>query len=259
MRHRRPFVTGNWKMNPATVPDAVTLARAVVASTASLRVVEVAVAPPYVALDTLHRVLLGTDVALAAQDVDEHEKGAYTSGVSASMLRGLVRYVIVGHSEVRRERGDTDARVNAKLRRALDAGLQPIVCVGEALEVRHAGRADEFVGAQVRAALDGVGMGEASRIAIAYEPIWAIGTGVAARGVDARATIAAVREEVQRLFGAATAHAVRMLYGGSVTSETIGEFAEQPGIDGALVGGASLVADEFARICESVERARTRA
>ena len=259
MRHRRPFVTGNWKLNPAAIADAVALARHVARATSSLRVVEVAIAPPYVALEAVRAAIRASDVALAAQDVDEHEKGAYTGGVSASMLRPLVRYVIVGHSEVRRERGDTDARVNAKLRRVLDAGLQPILCVGEPLGVRHAGGADEFVRGQIRAALAGVGVGEAARVAVAYEPIWAIGTGVPARGADARSTIAAIRDEVAALFGEATAHALRMLYGGSVTADTIGEFAEQPGIDGALVGGASLVADEFARICETVERVRTRA
>ena len=259
MRHRRPFVAGNWKMNPATVAEAVGLARAIVLATAQARVVEVAIAPATVALLPVRDAIAASDVALAAQDVHEHDKGAYTGGVSASMLRGIATYVIVGHSEVRRERGDTDARVNAKLRRALDAGLRPILCVGEGLDVRHAGRADEFVRGQVRTALADVGMGEASRVVIAYEPIWAIGTGVPAHGEDARRTIAAAREEVGVLFGSATAHAVRMLYGGSVTGESIAEFADQPGIDGALVGGASLVTDEFARICAAIGVARTRA
>ena len=259
MRHRRPFVTGNWKMNPATIVEAVALAREVALATSRARTVEVAIAPAYVALAAVRDAIRASELRLAAQDVNERERGAYTSGVSASMLRGLVSYVIVGHSEVRRERGDTDARVNAKLRRALDAELHPILCVGEPLEVRHAGGADEFVRAQVRAALADVAVGEAARIAVAYEPIWAIGTGVPAHGADARATIQSIRDEIAALFGSATAHAVRMLYGGSVTGDTIAEFADQPGIDGALVGGASLVADEFARICDAVERARTRA
>jgi triosephosphate isomerase len=260
VRHRRPFVAGNWKMNPPTIADAVLLARGVVdATAAAVRVVEVAIAPPYPALLPVRDAVRGSDIAVAAQDVHEHEKGAYTGGVSAAMLRGLVSYAIVGHSEVRRDRGDTDARVNAKLRRALGAGLRPILCVGEALEVRRRGDADDFVRTQVRAALAGVSPDEAPRCVIAYEPVWAIGTGVPARGEDARATIAAVREELGALFGGATAHAIRVLYGGSVTADSVAEFAEQPGIDGALVGGASLAAEEFARICAAVELARTRA
>lgn len=246
-------------MNPPTVSEAVALARAIVAATAGRRIVEVAIAPPYVALVAAGDAIRGSEMQLGAQDVHEREKGAFTGGISASMLRGIVTYVIVGHSEVRRDRGDTDARVNAKLRRALDVGLRPILCVGEALEVRHAGRADDFVRGQLRAAFADVSVGEAGHVAVAYEPIWAIGTGVPARGEDARATIGAIRDEVRELFGAATAHAVRVLYGGSVTADTIAEFAEQPGIDGALVGGASLVPDQFASICEAVERARTRA
>src|SRR5919204_5929188 len=141
MRHRRPFVTGNWKMNPASVVEAVVLAQAIVLATARARIVEIAIAPPYVALRPVRDAILASNVQIGAQDVHEHEKGAYTSGVSAAMLRGLATYVIVGHSEVRRDRGDTDARVNAKLRRALEAELSPIVCVGEPLSVRHAGGA----------------------------------------------------------------------------------------------------------------------
>ncbi len=257
MKQRLPLVAGNWKMNPPTVADAVALARAVRDATVSLGGVEIAVAPSYAALPAVREVLAGSSVRLCAQDVHEREAGAYTGGVSASMLRDLVAYVIVGHSEVRRERGDTDARVNAKLRRAYEAGLLPILCVGEDVEVRRAGAADEFVRAQVRAALEGVSLADAARTVLAYEPVWAIGTGVPATGEDARATIAAARAEVRALYGDAAADVTRVLYGGSVTAETILEFASQPGIDGALVGGASLRAAEFARIARVVAEARS--
>src|SRR5438093_4214134 len=243
-------------MNPATVAEAVALARAVRARVASIDEVEIAVAPPYVALIPVRDELDGSAVRVSAQDVHEHGPGPYTGGVSAEMLRGLASIVIVGHSEVRRDRGDTDARVNAKLRRALAAGLAPIVCVGESLGTRRSGGADAFVREQVRAALDGVTRTEAGRVTIAYEPIWAIGTGVPASGADARVTVAAAREEVRMRLGPAAAEAMRVLYGGSVTGDTIAEFAYQPGIDGALVGGASLEVDEFARICKVVAEAK---
>src|SRR5947209_316932 len=187
-KQRLPLVAGNWKMNPPSVAEAVSLARAVRTATGQLAGVEIAVAPPYVALSGVREALAGGHVRLGAQDVHEQDAGAYTGGISASMLRDLVEYVIVGHSEVRRDRGDTDARVNAKLKRAYAAGLLPILCVGEALEVRRAGDADEFVRAQLRAALAGVAVADAARTAIAYEPIWAVGTGVPAAGEDARET-----------------------------------------------------------------------
>ncbi len=243
-------------MNPPSVGEAVALARAVRDATAALSGVEVAIAPAYVALASVRDAIAGAHLRLAAQDVHEQDAGAHTSGVSAWMLRDLVEYVIVGHSEVRRDRSDTDARVNAKLKRALEAGLVPILAVGESLDVRRRSGADEFVRAQLRAAFDGVSLAEAARTAIAYEPIWAIGTGVPARGEDARETIAAARAEVRALYGDAIAEVVRILYGGSVTGETILEFASQPGIDGALVGGASLKPDDFARIASVVAEAR---
>jgi triosephosphate isomerase len=258
MPHRRvPLVAGNWKMNPPSVAEAVSLARSVSESTAGLHGADLAVAPPYVFLVPVRDALAGSPIRLAAQDLHEQQSGAHTGGISARMLRELVDLVIVGHSEVRRDRGDTDERVNAKLRRALAAGLTPILCVGEVLEVRRAGGADEFVRAQVRAAFDRVSVAEAARATLAYEPIWAIGTGLPATGEDARATVAAARAEVRAIFGEATAEAVRILYGGSVTAETIGEFASQPGIDGALVGGASLEADGFAQIARVVAESRS--
>ncbi len=255
-KQRLPLVTGNWKMSPPSVAEAVALARAVRDATAALSGVEIAVAPAYVALVPVRDAIAGAHVRLAAQDVHEEEAGAHTSGVSARMLRDLVDYVIVGHSEARRDRGDTEARVNAKLKRALGVGLTPILCVGESLESRRAGRADEFVRGQLRTDFDGISLADAARTTIAYEPIWAIGTGVPATGEDARQTIAAARAELRALYGDATAEVARILYGGSVTGDSILEFASQPGIDGALVGGASLTADDFARIARVVSEAR---
>jgi triosephosphate isomerase len=252
---RRPLVAGNWKMNPPTLGDAVALAAAVREATAGLEGVATAVAPPFTALGAVRGALAGSHVAIAAQDVHEEEAGAFTGGVSGRMLRELVDIVIVGHSEIRRDRGDTDARVNAKLRRAAAERLQAIVCVGEALEVRRAGRADGFVREQIRRALDEIDL-EPARIVIAYEPIWAIGTGVAARGEDARETIGAIREEVRELYGRQIAEDIAILYGGSVTAESIREFAGQEGIDGALVGGASLKPDEFGSIARAFAEAR---
>jgi triosephosphate isomerase (TIM) len=247
---RRPLVAGNWKMHPRTLREAVELAVAVREATAGLEGVATAIAPPFTALGAVRGALAGSHLAIAAQDVHEEEAGAFTGGVSAGMLRELVDMVVIGHSEVRRDRGDTDARVNAKLRRAVAERLQPIVCVGEALEVRRDGGADEFVRGQIRRALDGIDLA-AVRVVVAYEPIWAIGTGVAARGEDARATIGAIRDEIRTLYGRGMAETVEILYGGSVNARTIGEFAGQEGIDGALVGGASLKSDEFGSIARA--------
>lgn len=251
-----PLAAGNWKMNPPTLEECVALARGVRDATRELRGVEIAVAPPFVALAAVRDALAGSHVRVSGQDVHEEERGAFTAGVSAAMLRELASLVIVGHSETRRDHGLTEARVNAKLRRALAAGLAPILCVGETLDVRRAGAAEDYVRRQVRADVEGVSAGDLLRGVIAYEPIWAIGTGVPATGPDARATIAAIRAELRALYGDGVAERVRVLYGGSVTAETIGEFASQPGIDGALVGGASLRADEFARIARVVAESR---
>ena len=251
---RVALVAGNWKMNPGTEREARALAAA--ARDGAPTTIELVVAPPFVWLGAVRDVLAGGRVRVAAQDVHEEEGGAFTGGVSAAMLAEVAEMVIVGHSEVRRDRGDTDARVNGKLRRAFAAGVLPILCVGEPLEIRRGHEAEEFVRGQVRAALSGIGVADAARAVIAYEPIWAIGTAVPATGEDARDTIAAIRGELRSLYGQATAEVVRILYGGSVTSETIVEFASQPGIDGALVGGASQRADEFARIAQVVAETR---
>ncbi len=251
----RPLVAGNWKMNPVSIREAVSLATAVRNGTRGVDAAEIAVAPPFVALAAVREALAESHVALAAQDVHEEERGAFTGGISAVMLRELVALVIVGHSEVRRDQALSEARVNARLRRVLGAGLRPILCLGEDLETRRSGGANAFVAAQVRADFEGVSADQARATVIAYEPIWAIGTGVPATGADARDTIAGIRTQLRALYGEA-ADAVRVLYGGSVTAENVAEFAGQPGIEGALVGGASLRADEFSRIVQAFAGAR---
>jgi len=231
---RERLVVGNWKMNPPTVADAVLLARAV--ARGHHGAVAVAVAPPYVAIPAVAEALQGSHVSVYAQDVHWEERGAYTSQIAAAMLRGLAVGSIVGHSEVRRDLGDDDARVAKKALRALAADLRVVLCVGESEAVLER---------QVRAVVRSIGSSQ-GRLVIAYEPIWAIGTGRPATAEHAAKAAAKIRNVLRDEDLAA--EDIRVLYGGSVTSSTVGEFARASGIDGALVGGASLKADEFAAI-----------
>ena len=244
---RAKIVIGNWKMNPPTIEDAVALARAVAAGAPS-NGVSVGVAPPAVALLPVSHALKGSPVAVYAQDVSAQEKGAYTGQVAVSMLRGHAVGAIVGHSEVRRDLGDDDARVATKLARALSAGLRVVLCVGESEAQYLAGESDTVVARQIatdlaplKAARD-----RASELVVAYEPIWAIGTGRPATGAHAARIAGVIRRSIDAL--ALPGGATSILYGGSVTAAGVKEFASADGIDGALVGGASLKADEFANI-----------
>jgi triosephosphate isomerase (TIM) len=251
IRGMRPVViAANWKMN-TTPADAGELARTIAARTRVQGVTRV-ICPPFVCLATV-RDALGEDdptVGVGAQDVHHELAGAYTGDISAPMLAGLADWVIVGHSERRRDHGETDERIGRKLTRALEAGLRPILCVGEVLADRDAGRAVDVVEAQLRgcladhdpAALQGRGL------VIAYEPVWAIGTGRNALGSDAAAMTEAIRSILASLGWGDAAGEVPVLYGGSVTAANIGEFLAEPSIDGALVGGASLKPDEMAGI-----------
>jgi triosephosphate isomerase (TIM) len=247
---RPVIVAGNWKMH--TVPsEAGELARVIAARTVDPLVVRV-ICPPFVALAAVRDVLAGTGVAVGAQNVHHEVAGAFTGEVSAPMLVGLATWVIVGHSERRRDAGETDALIGAKLRRAVEAGLRPILCVGEQLAEREAGRQEAIVEGQLRGAL-GPGSGEGTDglfdgLVIAYEPVWAIGTGRTARGSDAAAMADSIRATLADLSTPDRAAAVPVLYGGSVTAAAIGEFLAEPSIDGALVGGASLKSDEMAGI-----------
>jgi triosephosphate isomerase len=241
------LVIGNWKMNPPTIADAVVLARAVV-SAASSGDVRVAVAPPAIALAAVADAVRGTHVLVYAQDVHWEDKGAYTGQIAASMLAGVAAGTIVGHSEVRRDLGDDDTRVARKLARAIAAGLRVVLCVGESEAQHLAGDAEAVVARQVAADVAPLRADRerAVQLVIAYEPIWAIGTGRPATAAHAAAAARVIRRtlEAAGLPGDRTP----ILYGGSVTAAGVGEFAAAEGIDGALVGGASLKAEEFGAI-----------
>lgn len=245
----RPIViAANWKMN-TTPADAGELARTIAARTREAGVTRV-ICPPFVCLAAVRDALESEDVGVGAQTVHHELAGAYTGNVSAPMLAGLATWVILGHSERRRDAGETDALIGRQLDRAIEAGLRPILCVGEQLAERDAGKAAFVVDAQLRGALEGRDPAAlaAAGLVIAYEPVWAIGTGRNASGVEAGAMADAVRASLAGLGWGSVADATPVLYGGSVTSSNVGEFFSEPGIDGALVGGASLKVDEMAGI-----------
>ena len=244
---RKPVIAGNWKLN--TTPfEGAQLARDIAEATSGIDAVTQIVCPPFVGLAAVSDVLAGSEVAVGAQDVSEHEAGAYTGEVSAAMLGGLVDYVIVGHSERRAFHGETDSVTAAKALAAVAHGITPILCVGESLDVRRSGNAIETVRAQLSSSL--AGFSDWNQLVLAYEPIWAIGTGEAASPIQAQEMIAGLRTELAELAGSQNADAIAILYGGSVNPENIGPFADRDDIDGALVGGASLKAPDFARIVQ---------
>ncbi len=247
---RIPLIAGNWKMYK-TVDEAVALVKGLLADIGQLHDREVLVCPPFTALYALREVLAGTPIALGAQDLFYETQGAFTSAISPVMLRDVgCTYVIVGHSERRQFFGDTDELVNRKLHAALAHDLQPIMCVGESKQQRDAGHAEAVVTGQVRAGLAGISVEQMRRVVIAYEPIWAIGTGDTATPDDAQAMHAAIRHTLHELYDATIAADVRIQYGGSVKPDNIDELMTQPDIDGALVGGASLKAESFLRIVQ---------
>jgi triosephosphate isomerase (TIM) len=249
IRAMRPvIIAANWKMH-STPEDAGELARTIAARTREPDVVRV-ICPPFVCLAAVGAALAGEGVAVGAQNLHHELAGPYTGEVSAPMLVGLATWVIVGHSERRRDAGETDELVGRKVGRAADAGLRPILCVGEQLDERDAGRAEAVVGHQLRIALRSLEPESllSAGLVIAYEPVWAIGTGRNAVGSDAAAMADTIRETLLAIGWAASAGTVPVLYGGSVTSANIGEFLAEPAIDGALVGGASLKPDEMAGI-----------
>src|SRR5579864_8180221 len=248
-RSRRvPFVVANWKMHLTRGP-AERLARDLVRALAEVRGVEVAICPPATALDVVGRVLQGSPLLLGAQTMHEETHGAFTGEISAPMLLDLgCRCVILGHSERRQWYGETDDALARKVRSAISHKLLPIICVGERLVEREAGQTDALVSMQVEAAVSGVGEHPDVSLVVAYEPVWAIGTGHTATGEEANRVAALIRWVVASRCGAAAGNALRVLYGGSVKPDNIHEFVRQPEIDGALVGGASLDAGAFAAI-----------
>ncbi len=250
---RTPIIAGNWKCN-MRLQSAYDLANAIRHRVEEVEGVETVLCPPFVYLPTVESAITMSRLKLGAQNVHWQDDIAATGEVGPQQLKELVEYVIVGHSERRHVFGETDEVVNRKVRAALDVGLQPVMCVGETLEQREAGETEAVLVRQTRAGLDGIEIPEG--FVIAYEPVWAIGTGRAATAEDAEGAISRVRREVAAISGQEKANTVRMLYGGSVTAENIGQFMQSDQIDGGLVGGASLKAEAFAGIVEATARIR---
>ena len=244
---RIPFIIGNWKMN-TTVAQATGLVCDMLGALDRVEGVRKVICPPFVSLAAVGDLLRGSSVILGAQNMCAEAKGAYTGEVSPLMLAQLCQFVILGHSERRRYFGETDQIVNAKVVSALKHGLRPILCIGEKLEENEAGRTEEVVERQLVQALSGV-TGSTDMV-IAYEPLWAIGTGKAASAEQAAATIGFIRDTLARLWTHEIARSLAVLYGGSVTGDNIAEFVSHQEIDGALVGGASLRAEEFVHIAK---------
>ncbi len=244
---RRPLMAGNWKMHK-TVSEAVDLARKLKEALPAAPDREALVCPPFTALTAVAAVLKGSAVALGAQNMNDNLQGAFTGEVSPVMLKDAgCTHVILGHSERRQYYHETDALIRKKCQLALEQGLTPIVCVGELLEQREGGQTFSVVEKQVREGLNGFTAAQAARIVVAYEPVWAIGTGRTATPDQAQEVHAFIRKELGKLFGAA-AETIRILYGGSIKPDNIDALMAQPDIDGGLVGGASLKAEDFLRI-----------
>ncbi len=242
---RVPIIAGNWKMNK-TIAEAEALVMAMKEELSALHSVERVLCTAFVALDRVAGLIQGTGIRLGAQNMHWEDQGAFTGEVSPLMLKGLCQYVILGHSERRTYFGETDELVNRKVRAALRHGLTPIICVGETEAQYDAGETEAVVQRQVEGVLQGLTADQVAGLVIAYEPVWAIGTGRAATAAQAQQVIGGVvRATIARLFSQEAAERVRIQYGGSTNSKNIGEIMAQPDIDGALVGGASLRAQEF--------------
>ncbi len=245
---RKPFIAGNWKMH-MTIREAKELVEAMKPGLEEIAGVEKAVCPPFVALPAVAEMLGDSSIKVGAQNMHWEEKGAFTGEISPTMLQGLCDYVILGHSERRKYFCETDEAVNRKVKSALAHGLTPIICVGENLEQNEAGLTSQVVREQIKADLDGLTPEQVAGLVIAYEPIWAIGTGKAATPEYAEKVIREdIRGTISVLFGKEAAEKVRVQYGGSTKSANIESFMEMPDIDGALVGGASLKAEEFVKM-----------
>ena len=249
MTDRTPIVAGNWKMN-TTAKTAPSLARGVVELVQGIQGIDVVLVPPMLSVAAVAAALKGSSVGLGAQTMHDEEEGAYTGEVSVGMVKDAgCGYVILGHSERRQHFGETDQGVNTKAKLAMSRGLTPIVCVGESLEEREADQTLSKVSAQVRAALKGID--DPTALILAYEPIWAIGTGRTASPEQAQQVHASIRDVLTQLYDEATARAIRIQYGGSVKPDNARALLGQPDIDGALVGGASLKAEDFAAIVKA--------
>ncbi|APV44183.1 triosephosphate isomerase (TIM) [Dehalogenimonas formicexedens] len=244
MGNKTPVIAGNWKMH-TTLSEAVDLVTKIGQGTDKGWRVETIVCPPFISLAKLKELTAGTPIELGAQDVFYEEIGAYTGEISPGMLSGLCRYVIVGHSERRMYFCETDETVNRKLKASIKHGLRPIMCVGENLTENESSNAESVISRQIKEGLKGI---ESAELLIAYEPIWAIGTGKAATAAYANNIMGLIRNLLKGLFGSEAALNIPLLYGGSVNASNITELLSQPEVDGALVGGASLKADQFLSI-----------
>jgi triosephosphate isomerase len=251
---RKPLIAGNWKMN-TTVAEAKGLVQTILNKIEGTSSVETVLCPPFISLADVKGLLEGSLVKLGAQNMYFEDKGAYTGEISPLMLVDLCDFVIIGHSERRQYFGETDEIVNKKVKKALEYRLKPILCVGESLKDNEAGKTEQVINNQVKAGLAGII--PAKDLVIAYEPIWAIGTGRAATGKLAGATIGLIRNTVTDIWNNETAESMRLLYGGSVTGDNIAEFIIQADIDGALVGGASLKADDFISIIKQTAKLKS--
>lgn len=250
MTDRRPMVAGNWKMNK-TLGETAELLKALKPQLQNIDSVDLVVCPPFIDLPLTKDILVGSNIKVGAQNMHWEASGAYTGEVSAPMLKDLCDYVIIGHSERRAMFGETDETVNKKVMAALNAGLLPIVCVGETLEENEAGQTEAVVDRMVREGLKGLSQEQAGQIVIAYEPVWAIGTGKTAtpdQANDVHKNV--VRPILREMFGEELGNSIRILYGGSVKPGNAAELFGQSDIDGGLIGGASLKAADFAGIVD---------
>ena len=253
---RTPIIAGNWKMFK-TIAEATELVREMRNDLNAIQGVDRVLCPPFTALAAVAELVRPTKIRVGAQDMHWEEKGAFTGEISPVMLKELCQYVIIGHSERRQLFGETDEGVNRKVKAAFAHGLIPIICVGENLAQNEAGQTEAFVSGQVKGALKDLTAAQVETMVIAYEPIWAIGTGKAATAAGANAVIGlTIRGTLSSLYGEAVAQKVRIQYGGSVTPDNIAEFMTQPDIDGALVGGASLVAGKFVPLVRQAAAAK---
>ena len=244
---RKAIIAGNWKMNK-TPDEARVLVEELIPLVADAEC-DVVVCPPFVDLCPVSKAIKGTNIHLGAQNIHWAKSGAFTGEISADMLKKFgVEYAIVGHSERRQYFGETDATVNMRAKAALENGITPIICVGESLEQRERGETDEFVASQVRGALEGISADDARRVVLAYEPIWAIGTGRTATAEMAEETIIVIRKTLRSIFGNDAAETVRIQYGGSMNPQNAASLMAMENIDGGLIGGASLKAEDFSKV-----------
>lgn len=251
MTTRKPIIAGNWKLNK-TIKEAIELVTLLKRQVGDIQNVEVVVCPPYTALSSVAEILVDSEIKLGAQDVYWEEKGAFTGEVSSTMLKDAgAQYVIIGHSERRQFFHETDETVNKKTKAALKSGLTPIVCVGESLAERESDKTFKVIETQLKGSLANLSAQEMKALVIAYEPVWAIGTGKVATPGQAEEVHGFIRKELWKTFGQEAAEGTRILYGGSVKADNAASLMQEPDIDGALVGGASLEAAGFSEIVKS--------